>query len=472
MTTKTKKIASAVLAGLLVFAMIAALIVPVFADDLDELEQEENRLRQQQEIEEALASATEEEIQRAQESLDTIKAEMEALDRRVMQATEKLMGINQQISDNEALLERTQIELDTASEDMRRYYGQLKGRIQMMYENDRTTYLDVLLQARSISDFFSRMEYISQMVEYDNNIIEHMHECKVRIENSKATIEETHRNLEQNKADQQLRIEELEDLYRQKQVQMSAMEEDMLVLALSLEEQKNFIAEIQRQIQANQAEQQEILDSRAAAEAAAEAARQAAAQREAAEAARREEERRRAEEERRRAEEEASSGEASGEGEDPGESSSDPENSEESSGGEDSYGEEEPTYDTPYFIRPISGWYLITDTYGWRDSTSSYHYGVDLACSEGTSILASEGGEVIVAGYDWSFGNYIRIDHGNGWTTLYAHCSAIYVSVGDYVSQGDIIAAVGNTGFSFGSHLHFEIWQYGERLNPAYYVSV
>ena len=87
-----------------------------------------------------------------------------------------------------------------------------------------------------------------------------------------------------------------------------------------------------------------------------------------------------------------------------------------------------------------------------------------------------KGGEVIVAkttytpGYD--YGMYVVIDHGDGYQSLYAHCSAIYVSVGQMVNKGDTIAAVGSTGWSTGPHLHFEIRKDGQRVDPLNYVSV
>ena len=67
---------------------------------------------------------------------------------------------------------------------------------------------------------------------------------------------------------------------------------------------------------------------------------------------------------------------------------------------------------------------------------------------------------------------YVVIDHGNGYQTLYAHCSAIYVSVGQKVNKGDVIAAVGSTGWSTGPHLHFEVRKDGARQDPLAYVSV
>ena len=98
------------------------------------------------------------------------------------------------------------------------------------------------------------------------------------------------------------------------------------------------------------------------------------------------------------------------------------------------------------------------------------HYGIDLSAPTGTAIRAADGGTVTLAGWYYGYGYTVIIDHGNGMTTLYGHCSALYVSAGEKVYQGQNIAAVGNTGNSTGPHCHFEIKINGSNVNPANYV--
>ena len=112
--------------------------------------------------------------------------------------------------------------------------------------------------------------------------------------------------------------------------------------------------------------------------------------------------------------------------------------------------------------------YTLTSTFGPRWGRN--HDGIDLAAPVGTKIKASDGGRVIQAGWDGGYGYAIEIDHGNGMTTKYGHCSALYVSVGDEVSQYETIAAVGNTGNSTGPHLHFEIRVNGVARDPFIYL--
>ena len=98
------------------------------------------------------------------------------------------------------------------------------------------------------------------------------------------------------------------------------------------------------------------------------------------------------------------------------------------------------------------------------------HYGIDLSCGIGTPIHAADGGTVTYAGIYYSYGYTVIIDHQNGYTTLYAHCSQLNVGVGQKVFQGETIALVGNTGRSTGPHCHFEIKKNGVNVNPSNYV--
>ena len=100
-----------------------------------------------------------------------------------------------------------------------------------------------------------------------------------------------------------------------------------------------------------------------------------------------------------------------------------------------------------------------------------YHAATDNAAPHGTEIYASNGGVVLRSEWHDSYGYYVLIDHGNGISTLYAHMSLLNVSAGQTVSQGQVIGYVGNTGYSFGAHLHFEYRINGERVDAEQYVA-
>lgn len=117
-------------------------------------------------------------------------------------------------------------------------------------------------------------------------------------------------------------------------------------------------------------------------------------------------------------------------------------------------------------MEPISG--TITSRFGSR--SRGIHTGLDIATSTGTPIKAAASGVVTYSGYKGSYGYMVVITHANNVQTYYAHCSRLYVSAGDEVNQGDVIAAVGNTGNSTGPHLHLEVRVNGVAKNPQNYV--
>ena len=120
------------------------------------------------------------------------------------------------------------------------------------------------------------------------------------------------------------------------------------------------------------------------------------------------------------------------------------------------------------FIYPIMG--RLTSPFGYRNDpftgARSFHSGIDLAAPLGTSVKATLDGRIAETGFNRIFGNYVIITHDRGYQSLYGHLSAIYVKRGQYVTQGAIVGAVGNTGYSTGPHLHLSIYKNGSLINP------
>ncbi|MBP3707249.1 MAG: M23 family metallopeptidase [Clostridia bacterium] len=123
-----------------------------------------------------------------------------------------------------------------------------------------------------------------------------------------------------------------------------------------------------------------------------------------------------------------------------------------------------------FSVSPVSG--RISSRYGANESIRNHtHKGLDIAASNGTPIYAVADGQVEYAQYNnGGYGNLVRISHGNGVETYYAHCSKLYVSAGQHVTAGTCIGAVGSTGRSTGNHLHFEIRINGSQVNPQNYL--
>jgi hypothetical protein len=123
------------------------------------------------------------------------------------------------------------------------------------------------------------------------------------------------------------------------------------------------------------------------------------------------------------------------------------------------------------YVSPVSG--IRSSGFGYRmhpiENTVKYHYGTDFAANTGTAVTAFADGVIAAVGDSDSYGKYVIIEHSDGYSTLYAHCSELCMDCGN-VSRGDVIAKVGSTGAATGPHLHFELMHNDTYLNPEFYL--
>lgn len=457
MSIKTKRVITAVLAGILVLAMMLSVITPVLAEDLEDLEAQQEQLKQEAEQAEALKNATQEELSQAQAAVDEAVAEMQQLNAQINEVGSRIIDLNQKIADNEVLLTEKEEELAQAQADLKVYYAALKGRIQMMYESDRSSYLELLLSASTISEFFSKLEYISQMVEYDNNIMEELDACRERIQVSKDAIEATKKELEADRAQEQKEQDELLTIQAEKQTRLDELESNELALSIMQAEQEAEHADLVAQLSSNQAAIQAEYDRMAA-----------------------EEEAKKQENQQPSTGNGGSSSESGGSGEeyDPYDPGTAP-----GQGSESDRCLPNGYWSTwPGIGNGMLGWpvdcYILSSLFGPRihPITGEYknHSGVDFCAEYGQAIYSSSSGVVLEAdgndNWNGGWGNYIMIQHDNGLITVYAHCSSVVVSSGQRVGQGEVIGFVGSTGMSTAPHLHFEVWVGGSRVNPEDYL--
>jgi murein DD-endopeptidase MepM/ murein hydrolase activator NlpD len=126
------------------------------------------------------------------------------------------------------------------------------------------------------------------------------------------------------------------------------------------------------------------------------------------------------------------------------------------------------------FMDPLDSLGYYTSMFGDRvnpyGSNMEFHNGVDISMKNGSPIKAVRSGIVFYSGWRDGYGHTVVIQHEDGYSTFYAHCSKIMVQVGDWVKQGDQIALVGSTGRSTGSHLHYSVMRHGQLLNPLKYL--
>ncbi len=132
------------------------------------------------------------------------------------------------------------------------------------------------------------------------------------------------------------------------------------------------------------------------------------------------------------------------------------------------------SFDGGTFAWPTPGYATITSEYGGRMHPTlkvyKVHTGMDIGAPSGAKVVAGADGTVVKAEYNVAYGNYIVINHGNGYSTLYAHNSVLNVSKGDFVVRGQTIAKVGSTGYSTGPHCHFEVMINGQHTDPKPYL--
>ena len=125
------------------------------------------------------------------------------------------------------------------------------------------------------------------------------------------------------------------------------------------------------------------------------------------------------------------------------------------------------------YAPPLEG--TVTSSFGYRlhplENKVKFHYGTDFAANSGTAVCAFADGTVLAAGQDDGYGNYVKIRHADGYTTLYGHCSKLLVRAGETVTMGQEIALVGATGKATGPHLHFELMHDGYYYNPEFYLA-
>lgn len=330
-------------------------------------------------------------------SVEAEKAELanqlNALITKMDETTAKVLEKQQEISDK-------MDELARAQADEREQYESMKKRIKYMYENGNTQFIEILLESKSIGDFINNAEYITQISEYDREML-------IEFQNTVKLVEEQKVVLENEEA-------ELEAL----QVELQAQQDEVSAL---IEEKAAEISSLDVAIGENAAKLKALQE---------EAAKQ----------------------ERLRKEREAAKNNPGGGG----------------SAGASAI----PSGSGVLSCWPCNG--SITSGFGGRTSPggigSTNHKGVDFGAGHGSAIYAAGSGTVTFVGYDGARGNYVDVSHGNGLTTRYQHCSAIYVSVGQSVSAGQNIAAVGTTGASTGPHLHFEVHVNGSAVNPMNYL--
>lgn len=317
-------------------------------------------------------------------------------------------------------------------------------RMVAVYMEEDTDYLELLFESEDLTDFLTRMELVSAVFDYDDRIINGLSENKASLEADKANLDYAQETQLKRVKEYEQVIKENQQLYDAKLEYMENLKtnESDLISEYSYYKQQEdelnaeleaYLAELARQAELRRQEEERKRQEAIAAQKAAEEA------------------------ERKRQEELAAQQQY---WDDYYNTSSSSIDYTEYTGGTITYPLDPDVYS------------YMSSPYGWRVlyGIEEFHLGVDLACAAGTDVLAAASGTVVLSQYHYSYGNYVIIDHGNGFSTLYAHLSSSNVNVGDFVGAGQTIGWVGLTGHTYGYHLHFETREYGSTVDPEGYL--
>lgn len=373
-----------------------------------------------------------------QEKIDAIQSNMQILDTELEGIKEDIYNLNIDIENMEATIAQQEIDIEEGLE-------QFKLRLRAMYVNGNDSLASALVGATDFYDLLSKYELISCVARHDNELVN----------NLKAELESYNTNLETLNV-QMGELEKAEEEANAKRDEMQASMDELNAAYQESEAERQRLEQEEALINDNI---EALNDKNATLDAAEEDIREAIRRAE-------EEEKRRQEEERKKAEEEAKRQEAANQGS--------------SSGGSSS--SSTPSYSGGSFGWPCPGHYYISSYYGYR--WGRLHAGYDIAQNRGANVAASRSGTVIAVYTGCShnyakysnccgngYGNYVLVSHGDGYSTMYAHMQAVYVSVGESVSKGQTLGQVGCTGHSTGFHLHFEIRKNGSPVNPGNYLN-
>lgn len=409
--------------GVTALGLVTALVLGsvVSAGATSDMEDEKQSI--QHEIDE-----NEREQQEKEAELKRVQSQIDDLENQIQDYNDTLGTLSSDISDLNQQMEDKEVEIGKIQADYDEQYEMMKLRIQYMYENGNTQLLDLFFSSSSFADFLNKAQYFNDIVEYDRNMLDKMEATRVSLERAKQELQNQKDTLVAKQEDVKSSLAYISDL---------KSEQDSLYLQLSedMEDLRAQAYELDGDMSALDAEIQEYLEDQER-------------QRQAEELRRQQEE----EEERRRQEEEQNN--SSGSGNEGSSSSS-------SAGGSaSSYG----------WVWPAPGCYQLNDYFGYRPDPPSFHHGIDLETGYGHEYVAVADGVVAVAGYDSSLGYYVMVDHG-GIYSVYAHSSEMYVSSGQYVTQGQVLGLTGNTGWSFGAHLHFAVMVNGSYVDPLPYLN-
>jgi len=440
---KRKKFVSAIailMAVLMLLSLVFSVIpVTAYADELDELRAQKAELSSQvKEIKERLES-----LKSQQANVLEQKA---ALEVQTQLAQQQLEIVRLEIENYDKLIEEKAKEVDAAKNREAIQLDKYRTRVRAMEENGSFNILALILESDNFSQLLTAMDDMGEIMESDRVLQE-------RYEEAREETEEVKAQYEAEKAD-----------YEEKQAELKAEQDE---LNNQIEEAAELLESLEGEIQSAIAEYKaaEAAEAAAAATIASVIARNNAAKAEALAQAQQNAQNAAAQVEQMN--------QANAEAEAAGQDKPYTQEQIEEVQNQANVGN---VSSSEGFMWPVPCSTRVTSRFGYRSDpftgAQAYHSGIDIDGfnNAGQPVVAAASGTVITASYDGGYGNYVIIDHGST-STVYAHCSGLAVSQGDYVSQGQTVGYLGDTGRATGVHLHFEVYVGNDRVDPTQYFS-
>lgn len=416
---KQRKLWVSILAGIMAFIMVAGLLVSVLpgkadAESLSELKKQLAKLEaDKKEIDKEISNLRGQ-LSGNLNDMKAIVAQKNTIDQEIFMLHEQTVNLNEQIATYSLLIADTQEQLDEAQSRLAELNEKNKERIRAIEEDGTLSYWSVLFKANDFADLLDRLNMVEEIAAADRRRLQEMSAAAEEVKNTKTAMEEEVAALEETKA----QLQESQKQQEEKRAEADKLLAELIATGDEYEKLLAYAEDQAKDLKNDISSKKEDIED-------AEYAQWLA--------------------------------------------TSKPSTSNPASGGND-YVASDATWVKPCTYR------LFSSPYGWRMHPVikewRFHYGVDLASPQGTPIVASRSGKVVTATYASGYGYYVIVDHGDGFTSLYAHMTHYIVKVGQTVTAGEKIGEMGSTGMSTGSHLHFSILYNGNHVNPALYINI
>lgn len=366
---------------LLVVMLVFGFIAPGQASTLEDRKKELNQVNR-------MIQQRKQQLAENNKKKQNVIQELNTIDQDISQTSQDLQRIANELAALQKAIQKTEKELKEKEADLEKRTQFLYQRLEDIYMDGQVSYLEVLLQSTSMSDFLTRLDLMQYIAEQDSRLVRELAAERDQIEQHKKELV--------NKKEE---VAVLQETTRAKQTYLAARRSDREAALGQLETERKAYLRAMQELEASSRNLTNIIQQMQSKN-------------------------------------------------------------------------QKPRQGTGRFIWPVSG--PITSNYGMRYHPilhqSRLHSGVDIGASGGTPIKAADDGTVIYSGWMGGYGQVVVLDHGGGYSTLYAHMSSIAVGKGSGVTQGQTIGRVGSTGWSTGPHLHFEVRINGNTQNPLNYL--